>query len=230
MFEPLMPFMDSQTERWIMVDLPGYGETRASPGEFTVDGAVMELIRFAAETGLERVRWVGHSMGGLVIQRLAHKAPERVASLAGIAPVPMDGLLLGERAREIYRAACTEEDARFRVLKRLAGPATGHAAIGRWVTQSRMETREDALCTYLESWSVERKDPSTPAPGTIPFVLVVGAADPAITKTLIAKSIAPFYGHFELRVLNGIGHLPVEEDAAGVAQALARWWPGSPAA
>ena len=221
-YEPLLPFMNPQAERWIFVDLPGYGENRQIPGHFTVDGAVTELVRFADEIRLDRARWVGHSMGGLVIQRLACRVPERVASLVGIAPVPMSGLALNERAREVYREACTSEEARFRVFRRLAGPTISPETIRTWVAHSRTETQDEALWTYLESWSFERQEPFASGLSAIPFVLVAGATDPAITTARVTESIAPLYRHFEVHILDGVGHLPVEEDAARVAQALVR--------
>lgn len=220
MFGSLIPFLDPQADRWIFVDLPGYGANRKNHGEFTVEGAVRELAHFSDEAGLIQARWVGHSMGGLLIQHLALRVPERVGSLVGIAPVPMGGLALNDRAREVYREACTSEEARYRVLVRLAGPATSSETIRTWVGQSFSETREDALLSYLDSWSVERQEVLPQGLRSIPFVLVAGGADPAITKNRITGSIAPLYRHFELHILDGIGHLPVEEDASRVARAL----------
>ncbi len=223
MFEPLLPFMDPHADRWIFVDLPGYGENRKASGEFTVDRAVTELAQFTEEAGLDQAHWVGHSMGGLVIQRLAFRVPQRVISLVGIAPVPITGLALNERAREIYQKACKSVEARFRVIARLADPATATETIQNWVVQSFSETQEDALWTYLESWSVERQELTPPDFSSIPFVLVAGAGDPAITKARITGSIASLYRHLEVHILDGIGHLPVEEDTFRVAQALAKW-------
>lgn len=77
-FTPLAQRLDAPL---LAVDLRGRGGSRALPGPFgLVQHAedVAAAIRFA---GLERVRVVGHSMGGFVAVRLAQAHPELIASL-----------------------------------------------------------------------------------------------------------------------------------------------------
>lgn len=68
------------------LDLPGHGESGPDVGS----GTVTELASRVAETltaqGIARAHLLGHSLGGAIAMELAAAAPERVASLALIAP------------------------------------------------------------------------------------------------------------------------------------------------
>ncbi len=63
-------------------DLPGYGETRLSPGsDRSLAGAAALIARWLVETNVPPVWVVGHDLGGGVAQMLVVRAPEQVARL-----------------------------------------------------------------------------------------------------------------------------------------------------
>jgi pimeloyl-ACP methyl ester carboxylesterase len=74
--------------RLILIDLPGHGQSDKPQTAYTMDffaGAVLAVLRDAK---VDKVIFIGHSMGGAVIARIHHHAPEKVAAL-----VSVDGLL-----------------------------------------------------------------------------------------------------------------------------------------
>jgi pimeloyl-ACP methyl ester carboxylesterase len=74
--------------RLIFIDLPGHGQSDKPQTNYTMDffaGAVLAVLR---EAKVEKATFIGHSMGGAVICRIQHHAPEKVAAL-----VSVDGLL-----------------------------------------------------------------------------------------------------------------------------------------
>src|SRR6478735_9038682 len=94
-FHGLYPAL-GQTHDVLAVDLPGYGESdRPSTRSFAYDypafaGVVVEVLD---QLGLDRVRLLGHSMGGGVALTIAARWPERVERLVlecpAIYPLPM---------------------------------------------------------------------------------------------------------------------------------------------
>jgi pimeloyl-ACP methyl ester carboxylesterase len=69
----------------VSVDLRGHGRSdREPPWDTTTH--VEDLFETAAELGLERAIWIGHSFGGRLVAALAAQAPERVAGLALLDP------------------------------------------------------------------------------------------------------------------------------------------------
>ena len=67
----------------IAVDLPGHGESEGTddPAAYGLSTTSAWLLRFVDEIGLEDFHLLGHSMGGLVVQRTAAVASQRLASL-----------------------------------------------------------------------------------------------------------------------------------------------------
>ena len=67
--------------RGIAVDLRGYGDSDKPPTGFTIDRFSNDLIKLADALRIDRAVWVGVSMGGMILQRLALDHPERGRAL-----------------------------------------------------------------------------------------------------------------------------------------------------
>ena len=67
--------------RAIAWDMPGYGDSAPLPGDTTFAGLAASLIRLLDSLAIERVIFVGHSMGGMVALETVAMAPERCAGL-----------------------------------------------------------------------------------------------------------------------------------------------------
>ncbi len=64
--------------RALALDFPGYGDSTGTP---TLDAMVQATLDLIAHTRAERVVLLGHSMGGMVAQELAARAPQAVQGL-----------------------------------------------------------------------------------------------------------------------------------------------------
>lgn len=64
--------------RALAMDFPGYGD---SPGEPTLDAMVKAVLDLAQKARAERIVLLGHSMGGMVAQEVALRAPQAVHGL-----------------------------------------------------------------------------------------------------------------------------------------------------
>jgi pimeloyl-ACP methyl ester carboxylesterase len=67
--------------RGIAVDLRGYGDSDKPDTGFTIDQFSKDLIKLADDWRIEKPVWVGVSMGGMILQRLALDNPSRVRAL-----------------------------------------------------------------------------------------------------------------------------------------------------
>ncbi len=67
--------------RGIAVDLRVYGESDKPESGFTIDQFSKDLIKLADALHLDKPVWVGVSMGGMILQRLALDHPSRVRAL-----------------------------------------------------------------------------------------------------------------------------------------------------
>lgn len=71
----------SPAYRGIAVDLRGYGDSEKTPAGSNIDQFVSDLIALADQLNIRKPVWVGISMGGMILQRLALTHPDRVRAL-----------------------------------------------------------------------------------------------------------------------------------------------------
>ena len=203
-----------------VIDLPAHGGS--SPG---ASGGVADLAAAVEATldalGVERAHLVGHSLGGAVALTLARGGPERIASLALIAPVGLgpeidsayvEGFIAAGRRKamkEVLAKLYADPDRissdmiegvlRF---KRLDGvPEALRAIADGFVRDSRQsvdlrETLAAQSCPVLVLWG-ERD-------GIIPARHADGLPDPVRVERIA-----------------GVGHMPQVEEAATVNRLLA---------
>ena len=81
-FEGVMPAL-AEDRPVVAVDLPGHGGSEGpdEPEAYDLGAQADWLVAFADAVELERFHLLGHSMGGLIAQRVALRIPERLASL-----------------------------------------------------------------------------------------------------------------------------------------------------
>ena len=83
-YGPVLSALAEQQRRVLAVDLPGHGESEGSddPGAYGLATTSAWLLRFADAVGLSEFHLMGHSLGGLVVQRTAALASQRLRSLS----------------------------------------------------------------------------------------------------------------------------------------------------
>jgi pimeloyl-ACP methyl ester carboxylesterase len=63
-------------------DNRGIGLSEAGQGELTIEAMASDALAIVDQEKIDRFHLVGHSMGGLIAQEVALRAPERISSLA----------------------------------------------------------------------------------------------------------------------------------------------------
>jgi pimeloyl-ACP methyl ester carboxylesterase len=74
--------------RLVFIDLPGHGQSDKPQTAYTMDFFAEAVLAVLRDANVDKATFIGHSMGGAVISRIHHLAPEKVAAL-----VSVDGLL-----------------------------------------------------------------------------------------------------------------------------------------
>jgi 3-oxoadipate enol-lactonase len=81
MWDPQVPALAARGLRAIPYDQRGHGASPAPPGPYAIADLGADALALLDRLGLERVAWVGLSIGGMVGLWLAAHAPERVERL-----------------------------------------------------------------------------------------------------------------------------------------------------
>src|ERR671936_613374 len=78
------PTVAGLTGRWrvLRYETRGHGQTDAPKGAYTLDQLADDALALLKALGITRTHWVGLSMGGMIGQTLALKAPQVFLSLS----------------------------------------------------------------------------------------------------------------------------------------------------
>lgn len=192
--------------RLIALDLPNFGESDATPGQYSIDHYARTVSEFADSLDLERFVVVGHSLGGAVAQQVALNSPERVPGLVLIASA-------GHRGHHTRPEHLAQ-------LQSLWGNREGlgaalAATAPSWRPAYFSEIVSDALLMPLEAYAghaaaLANFDVSGRANSYRHPVLVIrGELDlPHLISEEMARATAAAYPCATLELWDGVGHSP----------------------
>ena len=204
----------------IALDLPGHGQSDARlPG--TSLAALADFVAaFLGEIGVERVHWVGHSMGGAIGAQFALAHPQRLASLAligsaGLGPEIDGGYIDG------FVQAASRRELKPVVEKLFADPSlVSRQLLDDLLRYKRIDGVTEllgALAGALFAGGKQAELPAARLPAPLPL-LVVWGEDDRVIPAAHAKA-AP--AGATVAVLPGAGHMVMMEKA-GEVNALLR--------
>lgn len=195
-----------RARRTIALDYPGYGESDpAAPGDAPAHDRFATAIVAALDAlGVRRAHLCGLSLGGIVAIAIAHRAPERVASLIisdSFAVHPNGPAIL---ARSLAASRDMRALAQGRVPALLA--ANPDPALAAELVEVMARIPADAFCLgCLAVWPADQRDRA--AAITAPTLLLCGGAD-KVTPPALSEQLAALIGNSALIIIDGAGHLP----------------------
>ncbi|MEV4341962.1 alpha/beta fold hydrolase [Streptomyces sp. NPDC049590] len=233
---PVLADLAAAGLRPVAIDLPGLGR---SAGELTVERAAVPALaswvaRFATALGLPGpLRVAGHDIGGAVAQHLLAGQDAEVGRMALVNSVSYDSWPVPGVARfrdPAVRAAVTVEEllaSRRAALTAALGRPAGEAEITEYLepwTDPRTVRSWLCLAAAAEARHTLAALPALRA-STAPKLLVWGEED-RFQPVAYAERFVTEVPHSTLVRVPGAGHIPMENDAAAVAGALARFFLG----
>jgi len=223
-WDAALPYLTAGRFTYVFADLRGYGASRALEGECTLDEAAGDAIALADNLGWTQFSLVGHSMSGLVVQRIMQVAPNRIERVVAITPVPPAGVGLDQQTVDLFRSiALANDEERYRAI----GPMWGTRLSDTWIRYKLQRWRETAtpaaVAKYVELWG--RSAISEGARGVeIPMLIVACAQDaPPFQAAALEASMLPYYSNAELISLGESGHYPMQEQPPALAAAIERF-------
>ncbi len=204
--------------RVIRLDARGHGQSDAPIGPYSLEGLAQDVLALMDHERINRARFLGLSMGGMVGQYLGLLHPDRFACL-----------VLASTSSRIPDEAQPVWDQRI-ASARAGGMASQiEGAMARWVSPAGLQNpalvarmskmiEQTPLEGYIGWCNAIRKLNVTDRLGAIkvPTRVVVGALDPA-TPVAAAEAIHKAIPGSELVVVPGVSHMLHNEDAAGFA-------------
>lgn len=201
--------------RILRFDTRGHGATSVPPGDYTMDDLAGDALALLDACGVRRCHFVGMSMGGMIGQQLALRAPGRVLSLT-----------LADTSSRYPPAARPMWDERIALVRARGMDAVAPGTLERWFTPAFREREPDTVAR------IGAQIRATPVAGFIgcahaishidltarlpaircPTLVIVGADDPSTPVEMSEEIVRAIEGS-QLEVLADAAHLSSVEQA-----------------
>ena len=223
-WDATIPYLTPDQFSYVFADLRGYGDSRHLSGDYTLEEAAGDVIGLADRLGWKTFSLIGHSMSGLVVQRIPQLVEERVSRVVAITPVPPGGVGLDQATVEMFQAIALGGD-----QQRLStvGSMWGDRLSASWTKYKLRRWRETAephaAAKYVEMWG--RENISEGARGVkTPMLIVAADRDaPPFQAGALNASTLPFYPNGRLVSLSECGHYPMQEQPPLLATLIERF-------
>ncbi|WP_454056753.1 alpha/beta fold hydrolase [Cupriavidus sp. Marseille-Q8015] len=208
-YDAVMPWLDGRAFTYVFVDLRGYGQSIELAGEFTVEEIAADCLSLADQLGWDRFHVVGHSMTGMITQRIAADAPSRIASAIAVCPISAAGNRLSPDARAFFYSVIESDDALRRLFKFITG-GLSDAWADRKVQQNRATVAPACRARYLEMLLTADFVDNVRGLET-PYLVIVGDKDPGLDSEAMERTFLAWHPNAELHVIPNCGHYPMQE-------------------
>ena len=207
-YDPILPYLDTKAFSYAFADLRGYGTSRDLKGTYTVREIADDCLALADRLSWQRFQLIGHSMTGMVTQRLASDAPSRIKSAIAVCPMSAQGSPASAEALAFFATTSRSEENFCRLIKFVTGLSDGWAK-AKWRDYRRnvdLECRDAYLAMFTKTNFVDDvRGLKTPC------LVVIGDKDPGLDEAAMKTTFLAWHPNAELSVIRNSGHYPMQE-------------------
>jgi pimeloyl-ACP methyl ester carboxylesterase len=210
-YDAARPFLDETTFTYAFIDMRGYGQNKDVQGTHTAVEAAADLIGVADALDWEQFHVVGHSMSGMIAQRVCVDARTRVKSLVAITPVTAAGMPLDDSSRQMFTAAVTSDVEWLAIAKMLTSARLPERWYDAQVRHFRAEVRPEAALGFLKMFSTTSFAAEMAGLG-MPALAILGRHDfTAFTDEAMSQTLGKWLPSLAVEVIESAGHHPMLE-------------------
>jgi len=218
-FDPMRDALSLDEFTYAFMAYRGYGLSRQQRGEYTMKEIAADALDLADALEWESFSLIGHSMGGMAVQRVLADAPKRVEKIVAVTPVPASGVPFDPESWKLFDGAARNLDNRRGIIDFSTGGRLSKAWIDRIARYSAETAAMEAFAAYLQAWA--KTDFHAEIVGNpVPIKLIIGAHDQALTEDAMKATYLAWYPRAELEVMQNAGHYPMNETPVALATSI----------
>lgn len=211
--------LDPDAFSLVLFDYRGYGRSRQREGAYTFEESAADVLALADHLGWDRFSLIGHSMGGVAIQRVLLAAPHRIDRMLAISAVPACSSRMDGERLAMFRQAVTDVARREFIINYSTGNRLPKAWVAAMAQRSIEGSDPRAFAGYLAEWA--SNDFSALVNGNpVPLKVMVGEFDPTIGAALMQATWLAWYPNAQMEVLSNCAHYPMHEIPLALAAAI----------
>lgn len=213
-------FFDTRAFTYVFAEVRGYGESRNLPGEYTPVEVAADIMALADNLGWERFHIVGHSMSGMLAQRVVLDGGDRIKSAVLNTPVAASGLSFTPEGFAIIAGSIESNE----LLAEAFDALTGNRLCREWIDFKIRQTRSTRSVAgqsgYLKNLT-EQGFLEEIEGNTTPMLVIIGEYDmEPFTESTARETFAKWYPNAEIAVCRNAGHYPQQEAPVYVATVM----------
>lgn len=220
-WEPTFSSLDKDTFTYVFMDYRGYGKSGDMNGNYSMGEIAGDAIALVDELGIDSFHLVGHSMGGMAMQRVMLDIDDvkRVKSAIGIDPVPACGAQLDDDSWGLFEGAIKNDENRYNILDFTTGNRNSANWLNYMVERSHKTTSVEAFAGYLNAWVKENFAEDVKGLET-PVLVCIGEHDHAFSKEAMEGTYLAWLPNSQLEIIANAGHYPMQEAPVNLATVM----------
>ncbi len=210
-YDYMLPYLNTDDYTYVFVDLRGYGRSKEMQGTYSVDEASADAIKLIDLLGWDRFHLIGHSMSGMIVQKIALNNPSRVKSIVAITPTPASGAPGSKEQIDFLKSVATNND---EALMECINTFTSHrytkAFAKKMVIDLRHCSTSEARIGYMNMFSFTDFSASVDGICT-PILVLFGEYDLLRSEASCRDTFLKWYPNAQLECCKASGHYPMLE-------------------
>jgi len=209
-YDEIIPYFDEDLYTAVFADYRGYGLSSHLKGDYSIDEIAGDVLDLAQAIGWDRCHIIGHSMAGMVMQRVACLNEDLLVSCIAVTPVPASGLPLDADTAAFFRKSAEDDDALADLFDALTGQQYSKTFNKKMAARARAALSKEAMLGYFDAWT--KTDFSADVAKLDTKILVIaGELDGGVGPAVLAETCMKQLKNAEMKVIGGAGHYPMQE-------------------
>lgn len=223
-YDFMLPYLNTEAYTYVFVDLRGYGGSREMQGTFSAEEASSDVIKLADFLGWNEFHLIGHSMSGMIVQKIAVDNPSRVKSIIAITPIPACGTPGPKEIIDFFADMATDNnETAVEFVDRLIGNRYTKIFAKKMIADIRKNSTAQGRLGYMNMFF--HTDFSESAKGLeTPILVLFGEYDGGIlNEELMRNTFLKWYPNAYLECSEGSGHYPMIETPVTLSTAIEKF-------
>ncbi|MDR4470902.1 MAG: alpha/beta hydrolase [Nitrospira sp.] len=228
-YDPLIPYLNPERYTYAFADVRGYGTSRHLQGVYSVDEVAADAFHLVDSLGWSDFHLIGHSMSGMVVQRMMVddwiSGAKRLKSAIAITPVSADGYPADEGTKKFLWNLIHQRELTEQGLMMLTGQRLSSVWARSRATKHLQTSTKEAVQGYYRMWletdfSEEVRSAKVGTP-----VLVIGGRQDLLgfQEEHLRKTVGTWFENTEFTFITDAGHFPMDETPVYLASLMERF-------
>lgn len=209
-YDQIKPMFDDAKYTLAFMDFRGYGSSKHLDGDYTIEEIAKDALSVADKLNWDTFHVLGHSMGSIVLQKMALLAPQRVLSGIATTPVSAAGFDLGEEGTAFFQSSAQDDTALQEIFNTLTGKRHASAFLSLMTQATRADTTTPAYLGYLAAWT-QADFANEVTKVKMPIRVIAGAHDGALGPAHMEQTYLKQLPNVHMKVIEAAGHYPMLE-------------------